>query len=160
MLHSACFFFLFFFNDFFLMFVCVRQQCDSWVKAIMGVLCSVSQRSTTQTRAQISGWALKVRHGFSRKRWCQLIGRFVADKWVGDFATQCFFRTLYYSAFEAGQPLGALFLVGAEVACANADEESDDEGVANAGPDKYSLSIAATQGLWHFFVVSIHLTIF
>jgi hypothetical protein len=61
--------------------------------------------------------------------------------------TQLLFRTLYYSAFEAGQPLGALFLVGAEVACANADEESDDEGVANAGPDKYSLSIAATQGL-------------
>ena len=85
----------------------------------------------------ISGWATKVRHGFSQRRWCRLVG-----------------RALFYSIKERGEHLGAILLQGADVSAHQQADESDNEEASDSAKMNYCLQINCDQGKYFFLFQS------
>ena len=109
---------------------------EAWLVFLNRVIDIISHNEVNMA-ILISGWATKVRHGFSQRRWCRLVG-----------------RALFYSIKERGEHLGAILLQGADVSAHQQADESDNEEASDSAKMNYCLQINCDQGKYFFLFQS------
>eukprot|EP00039_Didymoeca_costata_P007498 m.100570 g.100570 ORF g.100570 m.100570 type:complete len:1026 (-) comp13712_c2_seq4:687-3764(-) len=115
-----------------------RMQCESpreleaWMTSLNLGRSNIEKRMDSMPK--LTGWLVKVRHGWPKKRWCVLVG-----------------RTLFYYKSPSTSPLGSIRLGDSSVTVQEGDDDSDVEGDTT---DHYSIAVKTFEKGVYIFQVS------